>query len=136
MEEFILTKQKELQSKLEEYEKICDEKIEYEKLLRFCEDFLGWKNGKKEGKKKKLGTMTALEKDVFTKTEVFKDGPIAVRLIDDLFAEMSVPKAMDYANKKIKFLKIMESRTRNECHYFQAQLNILILGMEKTLLQK
>uniref|UniRef100_A0AC34QZX4 Uncharacterized protein n=1 Tax=Panagrolaimus sp. JU765 TaxID=591449 RepID=A0AC34QZX4_9BILA len=136
MEEFILVKQKELQRKLEEYQKICDERIEYEKLSRFCEDFLGWKNGEKTGNEKKLGTLTALQNDVFTKAEVSRDGPIAIRLIDDLFVEMPVPKAMEYANKKIKFLKIMESRTRSECHYFQAQLNILILGMEKTLLQK
>lgn len=134
MEKFLLEKQKELESKLLEHRKILEEQEEYEKLLKFCEDYLGWKDGELNSKGKKVSTMTALSPLVFTEAEVMKEGPIAIRLTDDLFAEMTVPRAMEFSQKKLKLLKVLESRARSECHYLQAQLNILLLGWEKLVL--
>jgi hypothetical protein len=43
---------------------------------------------------------------------------------------MSIPKATAYAEKRIKYLKAVSKRVRNECHFLQSQLNILLLGLD------
>uniref|UniRef100_A0AC34GWX4 Centromere protein X n=1 Tax=Panagrolaimus sp. ES5 TaxID=591445 RepID=A0AC34GWX4_9BILA len=123
-EGFIHDRQLELMKKMEEYNKLGLEVTEYKRIIQFCKRYL---TGEGTIKKKVL---IGLANDVFTRAVVSSESKIAIRLHDDLFAEMPMPNAIACAERRINYLKAVSKRVRSECHFLQSQLNILLLGLD------
>uniref|UniRef100_A0A914Z985 Uncharacterized protein n=1 Tax=Panagrolaimus superbus TaxID=310955 RepID=A0A914Z985_9BILA len=126
-EGFIQDRQLELMKKMEEYNKLGIEVTEYKRIIQFCKRYL---INEEEPAPRKKKVLIGLSNDVFTRAVVSSESKIAIRLHEDLFAEMSMPKAIAYSERRIQYLKAVSKRVRSECHFLQSQLNILLLGLD------
>ncbi|EJW86698.1 hypothetical protein WUBG_02394 [Wuchereria bancrofti] len=104
---------------------IVDEVKEYETLLLFINKI------KVLDSEEPLKTQTNIGKNIFCEAVIDKWDRVIVKLLDDVYAELSLERAEDFITKKIELLSERAAFYERETHSIRARIHLILSSVKQ-----